>query len=141
MGKQSKQVKRDEQAKSIDYRDLPLQPGETGRIIITRHSNGAITTLTAGPGHTLSFFEAIGMIETSKFEAMYAARLNSVNSEPEKEVEIIFDEIDKEMDVNGLFEKAGIELGVPTKVPESAAKLRELQREQYLKNHPKDVKK
>jgi hypothetical protein len=124
-----------------DYRNIKLQPKEIARIIISQSEDGSIVTWTKGRARPLSFIEAIGLLEVGKAEALMGARQTTPTVDPNltEPVEIILDEIDVELDVDGRIKEQGLEIdGKPIVVSKFAALQREKRREEYLAQKNKE---
>lgn len=110
---------------AIDLKKVPLQEGESSRIIISRFGDGRVNTTSSG---IKDIAEVIGILEMSKDEILKSVR----KDDPYELVEVILDQLDVEMDVEGNLEKEGIEIGKPIKVARMTARMREQRREEFL---------
>ena len=149
MAKKTVKKKTSSNIEKIDYRKIPLNKGEVGRVIIIQTADGAITTITKSEGKIMSFPEAIGLIEIAKQEAVLSMRSpqqqgpeGALGTDPAllEEVEITLDELDKEMDVEGLIDKMGLKIdGKPIKVSRYAAASREKRRADFQAQKSKSI--
>ena len=110
---------------NIDLKKIPLQEGESSRIIISRFGDGRINTISSG---TKDVAEAIGILEMSKDEILKSVR----KDDPYELVEITLDQLDVEMDIEGELSRQGIEIGKPIKVARMTARMREQRRKEFL---------
>lgn len=139
MGNYSKKPPKSQREKTpeeieIDYRRVPLAKGEIKRIIISQTDDGSISTISKAREKPMTIEEAIGLIEVAKVEAIHAVRIKGRDVDPSmaEEVEIVLDEIDVEMDSEGMIAKENLEIGKPIKVSRYASMLRDKRREEYL---------
>ena len=123
-----------EQPTQPAYGEIILNEGEDMKIIITKYSNGNISTVVkTPPDATFNFFEAMGVIESSKQEAIFhnGGHRQQAAPQPQKLVKFKIDEIDVALDTTGQLQKLGLEIGQEIEVTEMEFKMRTMTREQY----------
>lgn len=123
----SKDVKSEDIEKTAQ--DAPLGNGELTRIIITQYEDGSINSSAKvkGKDEKLDVFNILGVIDTAKFEIQSSITRSSDKASAPKELadqEVIFDEIDEEMDITGQMKIMGVSSGSKVMVTKSEAKLR-----------------
>jgi hypothetical protein len=118
----------------INYSRIPLQLGETSRLIITQSKDGTITVYTKMADREMPVSHCLGLMELGKDQVLDKARTKNYT----EEVEITLDQIDAAMDHTGELQKAGLEIGVPIKVSRFAANMREQRRAEFLMKNPQN---
>lgn len=125
--------------KLLTMADVPLGPNEDIRIVVVKKSNGEVSTsvMSREEGKpTFNFFEAVGILEAAKSEALLqnrgGGRQEAAAPQQPADQEMILDEIDLEMDITGQMDQMGLKPGAKLMVTKNELDMRNTVRKAFL---------